>query len=90
MQLEARYKPKTGNWSEWTKYDTAVYKHRCTPQLNGQIGGSGQVGGFQDGNGGGGSPTLDKIQAKPARAPLGKAAPVEPAPKPKRATSSQD
>ncbi len=85
MQLEARFKPKMGNWSQWDIQDTAVYKHRCVPQLNGQLqGGNGQVGGYADSDGGE-TPKLGKFQAKPARAPLGKAAPAEPAPKPKRA-----
>jgi hypothetical protein len=52
MKIEARYKPKEGgNWSQWKDYDTAVFKHRCTPQLNGQLvgGNIGGIGGYDNG-----------------------------------------
>ena len=63
--------------------DQADWKYRCTPQLNPGLGGQGHIGGYDNG----GNEALGKgtIQAKPQRGSLGKAAPSEPAPKPKRA-----
>ena len=97
MQIEARYKNFDGSneWSNWQQYDHAVYKHRCTPQLNGQLGqgNNGGIGGYNDGNNGSddGQKILQQTlpDSQPKRlnraepeAPkrLKRAEPVEPAP----------
>ncbi|GJL86129.1 MAG: hypothetical protein DHS20C02_19040 [Micavibrio sp.] len=85
LKIRAQVKDKDSeSWGPWKDYGTATWKHRCEPQLNPNIGGQGHIGGY--GNGGGNEP-LGKgmVQAKPQRGPLGKVAPAEPAPRPKRA-----
>lgn len=81
MRIEARYKNlEDGTWSAWKQFDTAVFKHRCTPQVNVPMGGNngGKIGGFDNGGSssggkamqfqqqqqGGGQPEL-KLNAKP-------------------------
>lgn len=68
MRLEGRIKPKNGGqWSAWEELDTAVFKHRCTPQVNFQMGGNkgGKVG-FDNGNDGNGGPAIQgTVKATP-------------------------
>ncbi len=57
MRIEARYKNyEDGTWSEWKQYDTAVFKHRCTPSVAVSTGG--QIGGFDNGDDKGGDKKL--------------------------------
>ena len=47
MLIQVRYKDQEdGQWSQWQDYDSAVFKHRCTPQVAVPIGGSGGKVGF--------------------------------------------
>lgn len=49
MRIEARYKNShNGTWSEYKNFDTAVFKHRCTPSVAVPIG---QQGGLKFNNG---------------------------------------
>lgn len=55
--------------------DQKEWKHRCTPQLNPNLGGNGGIGGYKNDAQGGNATQLDKIQAqpvKPARAKIGR------------------
>jgi len=76
MVLQMRYKPASGQLTEWKDMDTAIFKHRCVPQLNGQLGGG--QGGIQGYDNNGPTPPAinGTIQAKPMPKPLGKAAPA--------------
>ena len=66
MRIEARFKNFDGSneWSAWKDYGTAVFKHRCTPQVTVPMGGnSGKIG--YD-NGGNDTPHLNGVlQAQP-------------------------
>lgn len=63
MKIQARYKPKEGGaWSAWKDYDTAVFKHRCTPQVGVQVGGQGGKLGFDNGGQQGQMPKLQLKQ----------------------------
>lgn len=88
MKIQARYKNLQGDaWGEYKDFDTAVFKHRCMPQVNVQMGGGGKVGGFQqpdpDQDQGGNKHGL-KVKAVPAdpAAPVRAVAPPQEAPKP--------
>lgn len=61
MRLEGRFKKDGGEWSQWEELDTAVFKHRCTPQVNVQMGGNGGKIGFDNGNGGNGETPKLKV-----------------------------
>ncbi|MEH6631543.1 MAG: hypothetical protein V7776_11975 [Halopseudomonas aestusnigri] len=87
MRVEVRHKNlEGGNWGQWKQYDTAVFKHRCVPQLNDKLIGrdNGSVGGYSNGQ----VPITAKpiLGTKPKLVPINKfkVQPV-PAPKPKRA-----
>lgn len=85
MVLQVRYKPQSGEMTQWQDFDTAIFKHRCVPQVNVPMGGVGGKIGY-DNNGGGSKPLQVKpIQVNPTPKPLGKAAP-QPAPTPKPLT----
>lgn len=88
MRIEARFKNFDGSnqWSQWQEFDTAVFKHRCVPQLAPQLQGglNGSVGGFQNGDNDSPKPggtiqampvtpkqPVDKIQAQPQKAAAG-------------------
>lgn len=64
MKIEARYKNfEGGNWSQWKDYDTAVFKHRCTPVVVPTGGNGGKIGYDNSGS----APKLNgTIQAVPA------------------------
>lgn len=58
-------------WTSSQQMDTAIWKHRCTPQVNPVLGGNGggKVGGYQ-GNGGNSGPSVSPtLQVKPAVVP---------------------
>lgn len=58
-------------WTSSQQMDTAIWKHRCTPQVNPVIGGTGggKLGGYQ-GNGGNSGPSVSPtLQVKPAVVP---------------------
>ena len=77
MVLQMRYKPASGQMTQWQDMDTAIFKHRCVPQLNGQLGGG--QGGIQDYDDNQPKPPVlnGTIQAKPLPKPLGVRVPVE-------------
>ncbi|MCX4187495.1 hypothetical protein [Methylophaga sp. OBS4] len=60
MKIMARVKPNEGEWSQWQDYDTAIFKHRCEPQV--QFHSPGEVGGFQHQNG-----NTDPVSPSPSR-----------------------
>jgi hypothetical protein len=71
MKIQARVKPGADDqWGPWKDYDTAVFKHRCLPQVNPVLNSNGKIGGFQDGDGNNG--------AKAKRAVTPQATPVSP------------
>jgi hypothetical protein len=86
MKIQARYKNLQGDaWGEYKDFDTAVFKHRCTPQVNVQMGGGdGKVGGFQQpASDQGGNKFGLKAKAAPVdTAPARAVAPPQEAPKP--------
>ena len=58
MRIEARYKNlENGTWSEYKPFDTAVFRHRCTPVINPGVGNGGGVQGFDN------SPDTPKLPA---------------------------
>jgi len=86
MLLQARFKPALGQMSQWKDMDTAIFKHRCVPQLSGQLQG-GNNGGIQGYDNGNSNPVINgTIKALPqttAPKPAGVRAPVPtPTPKP--------
>lgn len=98
MLLQARSKPALGQMSQWQDMDTAIFKHRCVPQLSGQLGNQGGVQGYDNGKADpvfNGTikatplaPKIDGVRAPlttPTPKSLDKAAPV-PAPTPKPMT----
>lgn len=87
MRLEGRIKPKQGGeWSDWEELDTAVFKHRCTPQVNFQMGGSNSNKvGFDKGNEGGNNGpaiqgTLQAVPVEPSSPSDKVRAPAKPVP----------
>jgi len=82
MVLQMRYRPQFGQMTQWKDVDTAIFKHRCVPQLNNAIPQNG-IGGYQKDNGGN-VLEVKPIRATPTPKPLDKAAPL-PAPSPKPA-----
>ena len=86
MKIQGRFKSKEDDsqWSQWKDMDTAIFKHRCVPQLNGQLGNQGGIQGYDNGNAG--SVIKSTIKANPVTPipkPLNKAAPLPtPTPKP--------
>lgn len=81
MVLQIRYRPQLGQMTQWKDVDTAIFKHRCVPQLSGQLGGNqGGIQGYDDNQPK--PPVINgTIQAKPLPKPMGIRAPVE-VPKP--------
>lgn len=82
MKIVARIKPEGKDWGQWQDYDTAVFKHRCEPQV--QFNSPGQVGGFQN-NGGQseqGPSRLSPVPVKPSLDKVQSPAPTDPTPVP--------
>ena len=90
MRVEARYKNlQNGTWSEWKNFDSATFKHRCTPGVNPGV----NNGGIQYNNQQPNAPMGIKANPEP-KAPLNikaaepkaslnlKAQPLSPEPKP--------
>lgn len=79
MKIQGRYKSKEegSQWSQWKDYDTAIFKHRCIPQVGVQMGGNGGKIGYDNG-------TADKLKVKgtlkmaPEDKPKRKTSPVKP------------
>ncbi|WP_409523698.1 hypothetical protein [Nitrincola sp. MINF-07-Sa-05] len=82
MLVQVRYKnQQDGQWSQWQNYDTAVFKHRCTPQVAVPMGGNGGKVGF--GSGGNNPPAVNGINSRATSEAADKtinAAPVAPKP----------
>ncbi len=83
MLLQARSKPQFGQMSQWKDMDTAIFKHRCVPQLNGQLGNQGGVQGYDNGNEPVFNGTIKAAPLTPTPKPAGVRAPLPtPTPKP--------
>lgn len=75
MRIEARYKNmQNGTWSAFKPFGTAVFKHRCTPQVNPAIDNQNKINSF------GKQPDQQNLNVK-------KATPPRAEPKPKRAAT---
>ena len=68
LSIKARYKNmQNGTWSDYKDFGEGLFKHRCTPSLNVNLGNTnGGLGGYQQGGGdqggGGLAPSLDLNQ----------------------------
>ncbi|MEX0615526.1 MAG: hypothetical protein WD177_06420, partial [Methylophaga sp.] len=84
MKIVARVKPEGKDWSQWQDYDTAVFKHRCEPQV--KFYSPAGLGGYQ--NNGEGAPvvpgrnTVKPADIKPDMGKIQAPAPVDPTPVP--------
>lgn len=81
MRVEARYKnAQNGTWSAWKNFDTAVFKHRCMPNVNPGLGGNGGIQ-FNNQNP---APSMNiKSSSNEPKAPMKlNAQPLKPDPKP--------
>lgn len=70
MKIVARVKPEGKDWSQWQDYDTAVFKHRCLPQV--QVNSPAAKGGYQQhgGDESNQAPSrISPVQIKPAPTP---------------------
>lgn len=70
MKIVARVKPEGKDWSQWQEFDTAVFKHRCLPQV--QVNSPAAKGGYQQHGGGESNQApsrISPVQIKPAPTP---------------------
>ncbi|WP_085906905.1 hypothetical protein [Kiloniella majae] len=81
MTIEAQVKDQNSDsYGPWEEFGSATFKHRCTPQVNVNVGGA-KAGGYQSQDNAN-QPTVKPIlQTKPQRGPLGKAEPKTQRPK---------
>jgi len=83
MRIKARYRDFDSNsWTEYKDFGTAVFKHRCTPQLKPSLGNNpGQIKGFQNQDNGN-RDILKRAPAAPVKPMQIKKPEPAPAPKP--------
>ncbi|WP_085902623.1 hypothetical protein [Kiloniella majae] len=81
LTIEAQVKDQNSDsYGPWEEFGSATFKHRCTPQVNVNVGGA-KAGGYQSQDNAN-QPTVKPIlQTKPQRAPLSKAEPKTQRPK---------